>query len=130
MPQNCSNQLCLVVGSSANSAGRSQRDSCCGTARPDRLSSPTPQAASSRPAVLLLFPTLLPLPTNQLQERLRFALSWLDCHVAAARRMGKPLVLSEWGKQRAKAGEAGTGGSARAGFYAQVGVGQGAEGRP
>lgn len=61
------------------------------------------------------------LPLADEQERLRFALSWLDCHVALARRLGKPLVLSEWGKQRGKAAEVeAAGGSARAMFYAQV----------
>jgi mannan endo-1,4-beta-mannosidase len=63
---------------------------------------------------------LLHMPTPA-QERLHFALCWVDCHVALARRLGKPLVLSEWGKQRSVGGEAAaTGGSPRAAFYAQV----------
>ncbi|PRW56628.1 Mannan endo-1,4-beta-mannosidase 1 [Chlorella sorokiniana] len=61
------------------------------------------------------------LPQADDQERLHFALCWVDCHVALARRLGKPLVLSEWGKQRSVGGEAAaTGGSPRAAFYAQV----------
>lgn len=60
------------------------------------------------------------------QERLRFSLAWLDCHVALARRLGKPLVLSEFGKRRraAEAGAAappgGATGSHRAHWYQQV----------
>lgn len=45
-----------------------------------------------------LYPDLW-LPGASEPARLAFALAWLDAHVAACRRAGKPLVLSEFGKQ-------------------------------
>ena len=56
-------------------------------------------------------------PCPPVQGRLRFALCWIDCHVALSRRqLGKPLVLSEFGKRRGQ-GEA----SSRSHYYSQVG---------
>lgn len=58
-----------------------------------------------------------------LQEQLRFALGWLDCHVELSRQLGKPLVLSEFGKRRGGwpgAAAAGRGDEQRAEYYRQV----------
>ncbi|KAL4858577.1 Mannan endo-1 [Chlorella vulgaris] len=49
-------------------------------------------------------------------ERLRFALSWLECHVALSRRLRKPLVLSEFGKRREEGGRE----ESRAYFFQEV----------
>ncbi len=45
--------------------------------------------------------------------QLRFARRWINCHVDAAARLGKPLVLGEFGKKG--------GGSPRAKFFEKVG---------
>lgn len=61
-----------------------------------------------------------------MQAQLRFALDWLDCHVRLSRQLGKPLVLSEWGKRRQRQLEPGAGAPAAAGdgsradFFEQV----------
>lgn len=54
------------------------------------------------------------------QGRMRWSLAWLDCHATLARHLlRKPLVLSEFGKQRGR--RAADGGS-RSQWYSQVGL--------
>jgi mannan endo-1,4-beta-mannosidase len=57
------------------------------------------------------------LPHAPESDRLAFSLAWLDAHVAACRRAGKPLVLSEFGR---KAGEELGGEGAREAHLAAV----------
>lgn len=59
-------------------------------------------------------------PTMCMQDHLRWSLAWLDCHASLARQLlRKPLVLSEFGKQRRRSA---ADGGARSQWYSQVGL--------
>ena len=47
------------------------------------------------------------------EHKLRFARRWINVHADVASRLGKPLVLAEFGKKAGKGGE-------RADFYQKV----------
>ncbi len=90
------------------------------TAGVGRLEADKPACTCARHSQIKTGHTLAHSLFGCVQGHMRWSLAWLDCHATLARHLlRKPLVLSEFGKQR---GRRAADGGGRSQWYSQVGL--------